>query len=226
MFYDGRIERVDMKLSNGKWAAVIIFAVLLIDQIVKIWIKTHFYLGEGYRVTDWFYIAFIENNGMAFGMEFGSKLFLTIFRILAVVLFCYYLVKIKDRPGVRRGFIVCVALVIAGAAGNIIDCLFYGLIFNNPVPPEVATLFPAGGGYAPLFYGKVVDMLYFPLFSFYWPDWLPWIGGTRFEFFRPVFNIADSAITVAMICIILFYNKDLSETLNKKTLRTADTEEK
>ena len=184
-------------------------------------------IGEEFNVFgNWFKILFIENNGMAFGMEFGSKLFLTIFRILAVVLFCYYLVKIKDRPGVRRGFIVCVALVIAGAAGNIIDCLFYGLIFNNPVPPEVATLFPAGGGYAPLFYGKVVDMLYFPLFSFYWPDWLPWIGGTRFEFFRPVFNIADSAITVAMICIILFYNKDLSETLNKKTLRTADTEEK
>ena len=108
------------------------------------------------------------------------------------------------------GFVACVALILAGAVGNIIDCMFYGLIFNAPLPPEVATLFPAEGGYAPFFYGRVVDMLYFPLFSFYWPDWMPWIGGQYFEFFRPIFNIADSAICIGVGIILLFYYKQLS----------------
>ena len=159
------------KLTRGQVALITIVLVLIVDQAVKIWVKTHMYIGESIRVTDWFYIAFIENNGMAFGMEVGSKLFLSLFRIVA--------------------------------------CLFYGLMFNDPVPPLVASFVP-GDGYAGLFYGRVVDMLYFPLFSFYWPDWIPWIGGERFEFFRPVFNIADSAISVGVVCMILFYHRYLS----------------
>ncbi len=197
------------KLTKGQVALLTIILVLVIDQIVKIWVKTHMYLGESIRVTDWFYIAFIENNGMAFGMEVGSKLFLTLFRIVAVGVLVWILMRIKNRPQYPTGFIFCLALIIAGAAGNIIDCLFYGLIFNTPFPPMVASFMP-DEGYAPLFYGKVVDMLYFPLFSFYWPDWMPWIGGDRFEFFRPVFNIADSAISVGVVCVILFYRRYLS----------------
>ena len=197
------------KLTKGQVALITIVLVLIVDQAVKIWVKTHMYIGESIRVTDWFYIAFIENNGMAFGMEVGSKLFLSLFRIVAVVFLSWWMLKIKNRPQVATGFIICLALIIAGAAGNIVDCLFYGLMFDDPVPPLVASFVP-GDGYAGLFYGRVVDMLYFPLFSFYWPDWIPWIGGKRFEFFRPVFNIADSAISVGVVCMILFYHRYLS----------------
>ena len=202
------------KLTKGQIALITIILVLIVDQVVKIWVKTHMYIGEAIRVTDWFYIAFIENNGMAFGMEIGSKLFLTLFRIVAVVVLVWVLYRVKSKPHIPTGFVVCLALIIAGAAGNIIDCLFYGLIFNDPLPPVVASFAP-GAGYAGLFFGRVVDMLYFPLFSFYWPDWIPWIGGERFEFFRPVFNIADSAISVGVVWLILFYRRYLS-TENKK----------
>lgn len=171
-----------MKLSKGTIAALIIVCVILIDQILKIWVKTHFYLGEDVRIFSWFQLFFIENNGMAFGMELGSKLFLTLFRILAVGVLVWYILKIRCLKVVPTGYMVCLALVTAGAAGNIFDCIFYGVIFNNPFPPEVAVLFPEGGGYAPLFHGKVVDMLYFPLFSFVWPDWMPFCGGREFLF--------------------------------------------
>lgn len=197
-------------LSKGAIATIVILAVILIDQTVKIWIKTHFYLGEDYPVTSWFKIDFIENNGMAFGMEMGSKLFLTLFRIAAVCFLTWYLILICRRREFTRGYVACVSLVLAGAAGNIFDCVFYGVIFNNPMPPEVAVMFPPGGGYAPLFHGRVVDMLYFPLFSFNWPTWIPWVGGEHFIFFQPVFNIADSAITVGMFILILFMSKYLS----------------
>ncbi len=180
--------------SNGQIALLTIVLVLIIDQVVKLWVKTHMALGETIRVTDWFYIAFIENNGMAFGWELGNKLFLTLFRIVAVVVLVWVLHKVKQRPDMKAGFIVCLSLIIAGAAGNIIDCLFYGLLF----------------GYETLFYGRVVDMLYFPLFSFYWPDWMPWVGGEYFEFFRPVFNIADSAISIGVVCMLLFYRRFLT----------------
>ncbi len=199
-----------MKLSKGYLALIIIVAVIVLDQALKIWVKTHFYLGEGVRITDWFQLYFIENNGMAFGMEMGSKLFLTWFRIIAVALLVYYICRIKGRDYVKRGYIACLALITAGAAGNIIDCVFYGMIFNNPIPPEVATFMPEAGGYASIFHGKVVDMLYFPLFSFYWPDWMPFVGGDYFLFFQPVFNLADAAITVGMAIVIFFYSKYLS----------------
>lgn len=199
-----------MKLSKGAIATIIILGVLIIDQIVKIWVKTHMYLGQEFVITDWFRIYFIENNGMAFGMELGSKLFLTMFRIVAVGLLIYYICRIKNRTDIKTGYIVCCALITAGAAGNIIDSVFYGMIFNNPYPPEVAVMFPPEGGYAPVFHGRVVDMLYFPLFSFYWPDWMPFVGGDYFLFFQPIFNIADAAITVGILVLIIFYSKYLS----------------
>lgn len=184
--------------------------IVLLDQILKIWVKTHFYLGEGYSITDWWQLKFIENNGMAFGLELWNKVVLTLGRICAVVLFIWFVAKIKVAKGLRTGFFVAVALIIAGAAGNIFDCVFYGKIFNNPMPPEVAVAFPEGGGYAGWFEGKVVDMLYFPIFTFTWPSWIPVIGGTSFEFFQYIFNLADASICVGVFLLILFYSADAS----------------
>ncbi len=201
-----------MRLSKGQLSLIIILGVLVLDQCLKIWVKTGFYLGESVHIADWFQLYFIENNGMAFGMEIGSKLFLTLFRIVAVAVLIYYICRIKSRSYIKKGYVACWSLVTAGAAGNIIDCVFYGVIFNNPLPPETAVFMPEGGGYASLFYGRVVDMLYFPLFSFYWPDWVPFIGGEYFLFFQPIFNLADAAITVGMLSLILFYSKSLTTT--------------
>ncbi len=159
--------------SRATLVLIISLLVVIIDQASKIWIKTHFYLGEDMRIFSWFHLYFIENNGMAFGMEIGSKLVLTLFRIVAVGLLIWYVTLIYRMKTIPKGYLVCLSFIIAGAAGNIFDCVFYGLIFNNPFPPQVATLFPAGGGYAPVFLGRVVDMLYFPLFSFVWPSWMP-----------------------------------------------------
>ena len=203
-----------MKISRGYTSLIIILGVLLIDQILKIWVKTHFYLGESYHITDWFQLVFIENNGMAFGMELGSKLFLTIFRIIAVSALIYYITRIISNKLIPIGYIVCCSLITAGAAGNIFDCLFYGLLFNNPIPPETASLLSEAGGYAPLFYGKVVDMFYFPLFSFNWPEWMPYVGGEHFIFFQPIFNFADAAISVGIVVLIIFYSKYLATTSN------------
>ena len=192
--------------SRGTLVAVIIIVTILLDQIIKFWVKTSFYLGEDLRIFSWFHLLFIENNGMAFGMTIGSKLALTLFRIVAVSALIWYICRIINFRRIPRGYLVCLALITAGAAGNIIDCVFYGVIFSNPYPPEVATLFPASGGYAPLFMGKVVDMFFFPLFSFTWPQWLPVIGGDKFLFFQPVFNLADAAISCGIIALIIFYH--------------------
>lgn len=200
-----------MKQHKGLLALGVILLVILLDQALKIWIKTHFYLGEELLIAPWFRLYFIENNGMAFGMELGSKLFLSVFRIFLAIGLIWYLWRLHTNSAVKTGYVVCVALITAGAIGNIIDCMFYGLIFNNPAPPEVATLFPVEGGYAGLFHGRVVDMLYFPLFSFTWPQWVPWVGGEHFLFFQPVFNLADAAISVGIILVLLFYTRFLAE---------------
>jgi len=204
-----RISKGKIHFNHYQWAVLIALLVVLLDQILKIWVKTSFYLGEDREIFPWFRLAFIENNGMAFGWQFGSKLFLTLFRIAFVGAIVYYLFKLRHSNGIKTGFLICVALVLAGAVGNIIDCMFYGLIFNNPAPPETAVLFPEGGGYAPFLHGRVVDMLSFPLFSFDWPSWMPVIGGKHFEFFKPVFNLADAAISCGIIAILIFYSKQL-----------------
>ena len=183
-------------------ALIIILSVLVIDQIIKIMVKTGMSLGECIDVTSWFKILFVENNGMAFGMEIIGKLFLSLFRIGAIGFFTWYLIKILDK-GVPTGYIVTVSFVIAGAIGNLLDCMFYGLIFTQSTPFDQAVLTSIGDGYAPFLYGKVVDMFYFPLWT--WPDWMPLVGGDIF--FSPVFNFADSCITCGVIALLLFYTK-------------------
>lgn len=214
--------------KTGILLAGIIILILLVDQIVKIWVKTNFYLGEGYEVTPWFVIKFIQNNGMAFGMELVSKYILTFGRILAVGFFLWALFSVLPCRKLRMGFFISFALIIAGAFGNVIDCVFYGRIFDNPGGFEVATLFPDGEGYAGWFEGRVVDMLYFPLFSFTWPDWIPIVGGREFEFFEYVFNIADAAITVGVLMLIFFYSSDLGIAWNylQQKYRRKPAEEK
>ena len=213
-----------MKLSNGKLAALIIALVIVIDQALKIWVKTHFYYGEEVEITSWFKLLFIENNGMAFGMELGSKLLLTLFRIIASGAFIYYLWRLRNSDDVPKGYIACIALITAGALGNVIDCIAYGLIFNNPMPPQVAQLFPPDGGYATLFNGRVVDMLYFPLCEWNWPQWMPMIGGNHFVFFQPIFNIADASLSVSVIVLILFYARYLATIRPKDKDSEADEE--
>lgn len=191
-----------------------IFLVLLLDQLLKFWIKLNMTLGQEFKILgNWFIIHFTENNGMAFGMEFGGeagKLMLTLFRIAAVCAIGYgviYLVKHKY----HRGLILNVALIFAGALGNILDSTFYGLLFSESSYFQKAAMFPAGGGYASLFHGKVVDMFYFPLLQGQFPHWLPFWGGEDFIFFRPVFNIADAAISVGVIAILLLQKRYFKE---------------
>lgn len=196
------------------WAFIIVAGIIIIDQLLKFWVKTNFYLGEDYEITPWFHLKFIENNGMAFGVELWSKMLLTFFRIIAVAVLIWVLCRISKVKSIRLGCVIAIALITAGAAGNIFDCIFYGEIFNNPLPPQIATFLPEGGGYAGWFEGRVVDMLYFPLFDFFWPDWMPFVGGEYFEFFQYIFNIADSSICIGVFLLILFYSKDFHEVLH------------
>ena len=185
--------------------------VLVIDQIIKVSVKTGMYLGERIEITSWFSLLFVENNGMAFGWElWGGKLFLTLFRIIAIFAIGWFITREIKRQQ-PMGYIICLTLVAAGAAGNIIDCLFYGVIFNTPPYPQVAELQPWGYGYGEFFYGKVVDMFYFPLFEWDMPDWMPFYSGQHCVFFSPVFNFADAAISCGIIALILFYNKKISQ---------------
>lgn len=200
-------------MSITKKSLLLIFAVLLIDQASKIYIKLNFVLGDSIRVFDWFHIYFVENNGMAFGMEIIDKLFLTLFRIVAVgglIYFMHYLIKKQA----RQGFILSIALLLAGAAGNIIDSVFYGVLFGDSYR-YLASFLPEGGGYAPLFYGKVVDMLYFPIIK---------NSAGETLFFSPVFNIADSAITISAGIILLFFRKDLNLHLDSKKTKKSTEE--
>jgi signal peptidase II len=192
---------------------LIILLILLADQVLKIYIKTHFMLGEEIVVfKNWFIIHFIENNGMAFGFEFGKeigKYFLTIFRIAAIGALGWYLLKLIKKE-IPFGLVVCFSLIIAGAAGNLIDSAFYGLIFNES-HGTVATLFPEAGGYNSFLLGKVVDMFYFPLVEGHFPTWFPFWAGQEFIFFRPVFNIADASISIGIVAIFIFYRQHFDE---------------
>lgn len=204
--------------TQGRLACLIVVAVLVIDQIIKIAVKTSMALHENIHVTDWFYIYFTENPGMAFGMELFGKLFLTLFRIVAVILITWYLVRIVKQPKkVKSGYVVCLSLILAGAIGNIIDCVFYGEVFSASTPSQVATWVPIGNGYADWLHGKVVDMFYFPIIDTYWPQWMPLVGGDHFIFFSPIFNFADAAISCGIIALLLFYSRYLnSETGSSK----------
>ncbi len=201
-------------LTTGWLVTIVMLLVVIADQAVKFYVKTHFYLGEAYEVFPWFQIKFIENNGMAFGMELFNKYILTFGRIAAVIFFIWFIKQTLSVANLRKGFYIACALITAGAAGNIFDCVFYGEIFNNPFPPQHAVLFPASGGYAGWFEGRVVDMLYFPFFSFSWPSWMPGIGGKEYEFFQYIFNIADASICVGVALLIIFFSSDCSKAFN------------
>ena len=196
-------------ITKGRLATLIVIAILLIDQAIKIWVKTSMMLHESIHVTDWFYITFIENMGMAFGMQLGSKIVLSLFRIFAISALTYY-IWLEVRRKSRTGYIVCLAMVLAGALGNLIDCLFYGMVFCESSPFYVSYFVPFGTGYAPLLMGKVVDMFYFPLIETEWPLWMPFVGGEHFVFFSPVFNFADASISVSVVLLLLFYRKEIS----------------
>lgn len=194
--------------------------MLIVDQGSKIWVKTQMYMDESIPVFgNWFFIHFIENPGMAFGLEFGGemgKLALSLFRIVAIIFIAIYLRKlIKEHA--NRGLIFCVSLVFAGATGNIIDSAFYGMVFSEspPFSPQTAVMFPPEGGYSSFLHGRVVDMLYFPIIDTTWPSWVPYLGGDRLQFFRPIFNVADSAISIGM-ATILFNQKRFFASDTKK----------
>ena len=207
-----------MKYSKG-WGAVLIILILLTaDQALKIWIKTHMQLHESIEITKWFYLYFTENPGMAFGIEVIGKLVLSVFRIIAVGFIGYYLYGLVKKNYSFR-FIACIALIWAGAMGNIIDSIFYGVVFDHSYG-QVATFMPAGGGYETWLHGKVVDMFYFPIVQTVMPEWVPVWGGEEFVFFRPIFNLADSAICVGVFVLLIFYRHTLSESLAKETKAT------
>ncbi len=201
----GTPQRLSDRTIRWIVAALVVF-LLIADQALKIYIKLNFRLGEMHEIFPWFALCFVENDGMAFGIEWFSKLCLTLFRLVLVGVLIWYIHRLIKQKA-RVGYIITIVLVIVGALGNIIDCLFYGVLFSASTLWEAATMFPAQGGYAPLFYGKVVDMLYFPL-----------IHNSAGEtiFFRPVFNLADSFITIAVFVIIFFYSKDLNASLSTK----------
>ena len=201
-------------LTKGQLSALIVIAVLVIDQIIKIWVKTNMFWHESIKITDWFYIYFTENNGMAFGMEIFNKFFLTGFRVIAAIAITWLLVQYVKK-NYKTGFLVCVSLILAGAVGNIIDCVLYGEIFSESTHSALATFVPFGEGYSEWFYGKVVDMFYFPLIETNWPEWMPFVGGEHFIFFSPIFNFADAAISCGIIALILFYGKYLNEIMEE-----------
>ena len=187
------------------------FILVLLDQILKIWIKTHYVLGEESQIFDWFIIHFTENNGMAFGLEFGGytgKKILTIFRIIVVGIGIKYIFNLT-KAGFSNGTSIALGLIIGGAIGNIIDSSFYGIIFDESYN-NIASFMPEGGGYSSLLHGKVVDMFYFPIMNSHFPSWLPIWGGEHFIFFRPVFNIADAGISIGIFMILLFYRKEFN----------------
>jgi signal peptidase II len=203
---------------NGKKVILLIAIILFIDQAIKFYIKLNYFIGEEHAlIGSWARLHFVENEGMAWGLKFGGdfgKIILTLFRLAAVV-WGSFLIKGFIAKKYHNGFIVCAALIYAGAVGNLIDSLFYGVLFEQSVPftSQVAVLFPKGGGYAPFLHGRVVDMFYFPIIrDAHFPNWFPIWGGSEFEFFRPVFNFADAAISSGVIALFVFQGKFFGET--------------
>ncbi len=196
-----------MKKRN---VVLLIAAIILLDQALKFYIKLNFYLGEERVIMhNWFFLHFVENEGMAWGWKFGGgfgKIILTLFRLVAVV-WGSFLLKDFIQKKYSKGFIICAALIYAGALGNLLDSMFYGLIFNDPFYPAVAKLVHFGTGYESFLHGRVVDMLYFPIIRSNYPSWMPFVGGQNFEFFAPVFNIADASISIGVITLLIFQNK-------------------
>ena len=204
-----------MKLSKGSLVTLFVVLLLVIDQAIKFAVKLNMTIGEEIPVLgDWFKICFIENNGMAFGMQFGGsvgKLALSLFRVVLIGFIIFYLRKLIKKADTPTGILVGFSLILVGAIGNVVDCLFYGEIFSASTYTQVAELFPAGGGYSAFLYGKVVDMFYFPIIHTTWPDWMPIWGGEEFIFFHPVFNFADACISVSVIYMLLFQRKFFAE---------------
>jgi signal peptidase II len=199
----------------------IVILILAIDQTLKFWIKTHMFMQQEFVIfPNWFRIHFIENEGMAYGLKFGGdfgKILLTMFRLVAVVVGFVYMKKlIKEKYS--TGLLICGSLILAGAAGNLIDSMFYGIIFNDSIGYEVAKFMPPGGGYGSFLHGRVVDMLYFPIYEGYLPKWIPFKGGDYFVFFRPVFNIADAAISTGVVAILLFQKRFFGKHMQPKEI--------
>ncbi len=204
-----------MKLTKGGRISLFVVLLLVIDQAIKFAVKLNMTIGESIPVFgDWFQICFIENNGMAFGMQFGGslgKLALSLFRVVLIGFIIVYLRKLIKRAGTPTGVLVGLSLVLVGAIGNVIDCLFYGEIFSASTYTKVAQLFPPDGGYTGFLYGKVVDMFYFPIIDTVLPDWVPFYGGKPFVFFRPIFNFADACISCAVVYMLIFQRKFFTE---------------
>lgn len=195
--------------SDGFLSVVVIMALLVIDQFIKIAVKTNMQLYENVWIADWFQIHFIENNGMAFGMTFINKYALSIFRMVAIVAIGWYIYN-QIKKHARTRYVLLLSMLLAGAAGNLIDCMFYGLVFSESLPYAISSFVPFGEGYAGFLTGKVVDMFYFPLIQSTWPDWFPFCGGEDFVFFSPVFNFADACVSVGVVAMLIFCRKELS----------------
>lgn len=209
-----------MKLSKGSLVTLFVILLLVVDQIIKFAVKLNMTIGESIPVFgNWFQICFIENNGMAFGMQFGGslgKLALSLFRVVLIGFIIFYLRRLTKKADTPTGVLVGFSLILVGAIGNVVDCLFYGKIFSESTFTEVAQLFPPDGGYSSMLYGKVVDMFYFPIIHATWPEWMPVCGGEEFIFFSPVFNFADACISVAVIYMLIFQRKFFSDENNNK----------
>lgn len=205
--------------STGKQAALLVFIILLIDQVSKFWIKTNMTLGQEFAVLgNWFIIHFTENNGMAFGLELSGeygKIILSLFRLIAIGGIIWYMLHLL-KLNAPKGLIISISLILAGAIGNMIDSAFYGMIFSESYF-QPATLFPEEGGYSSFLHGRVVDLFYFPIIQGVYPDWVPWLGSKQYIFFRPVFNVADSAITTGVFITLIFYRSYFNKNHQEET---------
>ena len=203
------MTKARFRITADWLSCLVIFAILAIDQIIKIFVKTNMAIGDDIKITDWFYICFIENKGMAYGMTFINKFMLSIIRLIAIIVIGIYIhCQVKNKA--RIGYILCLSMVLAGAAGNIIDSMFYGMCFTESTMYSVSTYVGWGNGYAPFLMGKVVDMFYFPIIRTTYPLWMPFKAGEPFIFFSPIFNFADACISVGVVLLLIFYRKEIS----------------